>query len=65
MELYNFSKAMIARPQNHYDRYHAHVYFGADTVEQAMDDVLTRRVQGKVVLRVVNESSAAVLPKEQ
>ena len=35
MEQYAILNPMIARPQNHYDRYHAHVYFGADTVEQA------------------------------
>ncbi|MDW5442082.1 DOPA 4,5-dioxygenase family protein [Polaromonas sp. SM01] len=26
---------MTQRPENLYDRYHAHVYFGPDTVEQA------------------------------
>ena len=26
---------MIARPRNVHDRYHAHIYFGPDTVEQA------------------------------
>ena len=31
----NQPKAMTKRPENHYDRYHAHVYFDANSVEDA------------------------------
>ena len=29
------AKSMTPRPQNHYAQYHAHVYFAAETLEQA------------------------------
>jgi DOPA 4,5-dioxygenase len=32
---FSFRSTMIQRPENLYDRYHAHVYFGHGTVEQA------------------------------